>query len=583
MRTRPRTYPRLFALAARVAILTIAGAWVSACAPRVEPASLVLRNGRLVTVDDRQPLAQALAVRGDRIVAVGTDTEVARYVGPATQLIDLAGQLAVPGFIEGHGHFLGLGDAKLLLDLTDARSWDDIVAMTAAAVKAAPPGALVRGRGWHQSKWDAPPRQQVEGMPVHDALSAVSPDHPVVLEHASGHAVMVNANAMALAGITRRTPNPPGGEVVKTRGGEPTGILRETAVALLSATRAGSKGPALAFAEAADEALARRQVALAAADVLSKGITSFHDAGVSLGVIRFYKKLVDEGALPVRIWAMTSDDTAAIAADPAAYRVDGYGDERLTVRAIKRVMDGALGSHGAWLLAPYSDMPSTSGLNTLSVDELRATARLAAAQGLQLCVHAIGDRANREALNVYEEVLASQPNGKNLRWRIEHAQHLSAADIPRFGSLGVIAAMQGLHAPSDAPFVVERLGAARAEEGAYVWRKLIDAGATIVNGTDAPVENVDPLGSFYASVTRKRKDGTAFYPDQRMTRAEALRSYTLNAAYAAFEESIKGSLTPGKLADITVLTADIMTVPEDQILSAKAAMTIVGGTVVFRR
>jgi len=278
-----------------------------------------------------------------------------------------------------------------------------------------------------------------------------------------------------------------------------------------------------------------------------------------------------------------ADERPAIAKDPAAYRVDGYGDQRLSVRAIKRVMDGALGSRGAWLLAPYADQPSTSGLNTLSIDELRATARVAADLGLQLCVHAIGDRANREVLNVFEEALASRPDGKGLRWRIEHAQHVSAADIPRFGRLGVIAAMQGLHAPSDAVFVPQRLGAERAAEGAYVWRTLLDSGAVVINGTDAPVEDANPLGSFYASVTRRKKGGAAFYPDQRMTREEALRSYTLSAAYAAFEETIKGSLTPGKLADVAVLGADIMTVPEDEILDAQVAMTIVGGKMVFKR
>ena len=570
-------------LVAVVTSVAIVGALASACARPVESASLVLRNGKIVTVDDSRRQAQALAVRGDRIVAVGSDADIAPYIAASTEVIDLAGRLEVPGFIEGHGHFLGLGDAKLQVDLTAARSWDAVVALVAAAVTTTPPGALIRGRGRHQSKWNAPPSPHVEGMPVHDAMSAVSPDNPVVLEHASGHAVMANAKAMAIAGITRHTEDPAGGRVLKTRGGQPTGILLETAAGLLSATGAGTKGPALAFARVDDEALARRQVAIASQELLSKGITTFHDAGVALPTIRFYKTLVDEQALPVRLWVMTSDDTAAIAAHPAWYRVDGYGDLRLTVRAIKRVMDGALGSRGAWLLAPYADQPSTSGLNTLSVDELRATARVAADLGFQLAVHAIGDRANREVLNVFEEVLASRPDGKNLRWRIEHAQHLSAADIPRFGRLGVLASMQGLHAPSDAVFVLERLGPARAAEGAYVWRTLLDSGAVVTNGTDAPVEDVNPLGSFYGSVTRRKKGGTAFYPDQRMTREEALRSYTLSAAYSAFEDPIKGSLAPGKLADVAVLSADIMTIPEDEILSAQVAMTIVGGKVVFRQ
>jgi hypothetical protein len=571
----------LLGIRVRCLLPFIASLVLAACGPALEPASLVLRHGKVVTVDAAKPLAQALAVRGDRIVAVGTNEEIAPYVSPTTEVIDLAGRLAIPGFIEGHGHFLGLGDAKLQLDLTGARSWEEIVTMTAEAVKTTPPGELIRGRGWHQSKWDHPPTPRVEDLPVHDALSAVSPNNPVVLEHASGHAVIVNAKAMALAGITRRTPNPPGGEIVKDAVGNPIGLLRETAVGLLTPSSGGGGGPALASARADNESLARRQAALAAQDVTSKGITSFQDAGASLGAIRFYKKLVDEGALPIRLWVMTSDDNAAIAAHPGDYRLDGYGDHRLTVRAIKRVFDGALGSHSAWLIEPYADLPSTRGLNTLPIDELRETARVAIEQGFQLCVHAIGDRANREALNVFEEAIKAHPDKKDLRWRVEHAQHLTAADIPRFGALGIIASMQGRHAPSDAVFVLERLGPARAEEGAYVWRKLLASGAVVINGTDAPIEDVNPLGSFYGSVTRKLKDGSTFYPDQRMTREEALRSYTLSAAYAAFEEQLKGSLTPGKLADITVLSKDIMTVPEDDIPSARVVYTIVGGKVVF--
>jgi predicted amidohydrolase YtcJ len=266
-----------------------------------------------------------------------------------------------------------------------------------------------------------------------------------------------------------------------------------------------------------------------------------------------------------------------------ANRVVGYGNNQLTVRAIKITADGALGSRGAWLLEPYADKADSTGLATTPVEQIRPAAQAALDAGYQVCIHAIGDRANREVLNVYEEAFKkNNKNGKDLRWRVEHAQHINAADIPRFGQLGVIASMQGIHCTSDAPWVEPRLGAARAEEGAYVWQKLMQSGAVVTNGTDAPVEDVDPIASYYASVTRKAKDGKVFYANQRMTRMEALKSYTLNNAYAAFEEDIKGSLSLGKLADITVLTKDITTVPDEEILTAKVAYTIVGGKIVYK-
>jgi predicted amidohydrolase YtcJ len=295
------------------------------------------------------------------------------------------------------------------------------------------------------------------------------------------------------------------------------------------------------------------------------------------------KRVVDEGKLPVRVWMMLREPLEKLAADAPRYRTINYGDKRFSVRAIKLAIDGALGSRGAWMLEPYADLPSSSGFNTESLDTVRTVAEIAIANHYQLAVHAIGDRGNRETLNIYADTFAKHPdqNGRALRWRIEHAQHLSAADIPRFAQLGVIASMQGIHCTSDAPYVLARLGARRAEEGAYVWQKLMRSGAVIANGTDAPVEDVDPIPSFYASVSRRTKDGTAFYPDQRMSRAEALKTYTINAAYAGFDEAIKGSLVVGKLADITVFSRNIMTVPEDQILAARVVYTIVGGKVQY--
>jgi hypothetical protein len=280
---------------------------------------------------------------------------------------------------------------------------------------------------------------------------------------------------------------------------------------------------------------------------------------------------------------MVSDNNQQAATRLKQYRTIDYGNGHLTVRAIKRQIDGALGSRGAWLLEPYSDKPDSVGLNTTPVAELEETARLALANDYQLCVHAIGDRANRETLNLFERAFAANPTKRGLRWRVEHAQHLSLADIPRFGALGVIASMQGIHCTSDAPYVANRLGPKRAEEGAYVWQKLMKSGAVIANGTDAPIEDVDPIANYYASVSRRATTGSVFYPDQRMSRVEALRSYTINGAYAAFQDDTRGSLKVGKLADMTVLSKDILTIPEEEILTTHVAYTIVGGKIVFKR
>ncbi|HXG39238.1 MAG TPA: amidohydrolase [Bacteroidota bacterium] len=545
-----------------------------------DTATLVLRNGKIITVDDRQPQAQAIAVRGDKILAVGSNAEIERYLGRATQVIDLQGKLAIPGFIEGHGHFTGIGAAKMNLDLMKVKSWDEIVAMVGEAAKKAKPGEWILGRGWHQEKWDKVPQPNVEGFPTHESLDKVSPNNPVLLTHASGHAGFANGKALELAGITSKTPDPPGGEILKDAKGNPTGLLRETAQGLVRRALAEAQSK---LTPEERLAVARKEIELAAQECLSKGVTSFQDAGSSFATVDLLKTMVDEGKLGVRLWVMVRESVDRLEANLAKYRMVNYGDSRLTVRAIKRSIDGALGPRGAWLLEPYSDLPSSTGLNTTPVDEIKTVAQLALQHGYQLCVHAIGDRANRETLNIFEEAFKKSPDKKDLRWRVEHAQHLHPADIPRFGKLGVIASMQGIHCTSDAPYVTARLGAKRAEEGAYVWQKLMKTGALIVNGTDAPVEDVSPIECFYASVSRKLKDGSVFYPDQRMTREEALKSYTINAAYGAFEENIKGSLTPGKLADIVVLSKDIMTIPEDEIPSTEVLYTIVGGKVAYKK
>lgn len=537
------------------------------------PAELVLLGGKIVTMDEKNPQASALAARGGRIVAIGSNTDISPYIGEATRVIELQGHIAVPGFIDSHAHFIGIGESKLVLDLKAARDWKGIIEKVKEAALTAPEGSWITGRGWHQEKWQRPPDRPVLGLPTHDSLSAEVPDHPVLLTHASGHLAIVNQRAMELAGIDRNTPNPRGGEIVRDERGEPTGALRESAVGIAARVKERSWS----------EARAKRLVELATTECLSRGITSLHDAGATFREIDLYRELATAGALQVRLWVMIDSDQEGLAERMDDYRMVGIAGDMLTVRALKCYVDGALGSHGAWLFESYADLPESHGDNTHPLEELERTARLAIEKDFQLCTHAIGDRANHEILGLYERILKEYPGKRDHRWRIEHAQHLAPADIPRFASLGIVAAMQGIHCTSDAPWVIERLGEDRARGGAYAWRALLDAGAIIANGTDAPVEDVNPIPCFYASVTRKLRDGTSFFPQQRMSREEALRSYTLHAAWAAFEEEMKGSLSPGKLADIAVLSRDIMTAPEEEILQTVVLYTIIGGRVVFER
>jgi len=568
-------------LGARILCSFTMAAAAAACAPQtppVPPATLVVTNGKVVTVESSPAEARAVAVTGDRITAVGSDEEIRKYIGTGTEVIDAAGQLVIPGFIESHGHFSGVGESQLVLKLATANTWNEILAMVESAAKTAKPGQWIYGRGWHQEKWKTRPSPSVEGFPTEASLSKVSPNNPVLLTHASGHASFANALAMKLSGITPATKNPEGGEILKDAKGNPTGLLRETASRLI---KRGTGEPAPTDDERRERE--NRVLQLAAGEVLSKGITSFQDAGTSFETIDRMKALVDADELGVRLWVMVRAGIKQEAQKLAQYRMVDYHNGFLTVRAIKRSIDGALGSRGAWLLEPYSDKPDSTGLNTTSVDEIRETADLAMQHGYQLCVHAIGDRANRETLNIFEEAFKADREKKDLRWRVEHAQHLHPSDIPRFNALGVIASMEGVHCTSDAPYVLARLGPKRAEEGAYVWQKLMKAGAVVTNGTDAPVEDVDPIASYYATVSRKLTDGSVFYPDQRMSRMEALRSYTINGAFAAFEDGSKGSLKPGKYADLVILSKDILTVPEDEIPTAQVVYTVVGGKVRYKK
>jgi predicted amidohydrolase YtcJ len=571
----------LAALAAvPIAVLLLAAGGCDAVADPTDAADLVLLNGKVATVDRELGEVEAVAVIGDRIAAVGTTAEIRTMVGSGTEVIDLDGRLAIPGFIEGHGHFVSFGHTQTILDLTRATTWDDIVTLVGEAAAEAEPGVWITGRGWHQEDWDLTGEDTVEGVPTHHKLSEVSPDNPVRLTHASGHGAFVNARALELGGIDRGTPDPSGGTIVRGPDGEATGYLRQAAAGLASSAQSRTEER---LSPEEEEAQFRRNVELAGEAALAHGVTSFHDAGSGFGTIDGLRVLADEGALPVRLNVMVSAGNDALAQRLGDYRMVGYGNHFLTVRSIKARIDGALGTHGAWLLEPYEDLPESSGLPQRDPEVIRRTGEIALEHGFQVATHAIGDRGNREILNVYEELYRESGQNPDLRWRMEHAQHLDPTDIPRFGRIGVIASMQGIHATSDGPWVPPRLGEERSRVGAYAWRALIDSGAVICNGTDVPVEPISAIASYYASVSRMMNNREKFFPEQAMTRMEALESYTINCAFAAFQEDELGTLTPGKLADIVVLDRDILTVEEAEIAETRVDLTILGGEVRYRR
>jgi len=544
-----------------------------------DKATLVFINGNIATMEDSKPHAEAVAVRNDTIVALGSNDEIKKYIGDSTKVINLNGKFMMPGFNESHAHFLGLGESKKILDLSQVKNWDEIVSMVAKAAEQSLPGTWIIGRGWHQEKFDPKPNPNVEGYPVHKELSNASPENPVMLIHASGHAIIANLKAMQIAGIDRNTKDPDGGKIQHDSLGNVTGVFEETAEQLIR------KYYDDYFTKRTPEQIYidyTKQIQLASDECLQKGITSFTDAGESFEVINLMKRLANFEKLQVRLNIMVLDSLQAMKENLKDYLMIGYGNNHLTVRAIKQYMDGALGSRGAWLLKPYNDLPQSDGMEVTPLPLLKEISNLAIENGFQMCIHAIGDRANREVLNLYEKEFREHQDKKDLRWRVEHAQLLSKDDIPRFGQLHVIAAMQGIHCTSDALFVPARIGMQRAQEGAYVWRKLITSGAIICNGTDAPVEDVNPVKCFYASVTRKTSGGVEFFPDQKMTRLEALKSYTINGAYASFEENIKGSIKVGKLADLVVLSDDLLKCAENQIQNTTVIYTIVGGKILFK-
>jgi len=546
----------------------------------VESADMILINGVIATIDQKFSMVEALAIKGDRILATGDNDLIKTHIGDYTEIIDLKGAFAIPGFIEGHGHFLGLGNSLIQLNFMQTKSWQQVVDLVQEKVAKATVGSWIEGRGWHQEKWEGELENSVDGWPNHKLLSEISSNNPIVLKHASGHAIIANAKAMELANITDNTPNPSGGTIVRDENGKAIGVFEETAMNLITDLYNVYKNN---LSRAKREQQLKQQIEEAQKACLKNGITSFQDAGASFKQLRHFEQLAESGELDIRLWAMISGDQKRLESGLKNYPVINAGNHHFTCRAIKSYMDGALGSFGAWLLEPYSDKPDFYGQNVTDLDTLNLVADLAAKYNLQHCVHAIGDRANRETLNIFERVFKSNSEKKNFRWRIEHAQHIHPDDVPRFKTLGVIASMQAVHCTSDAPFVPKRLGAERAKSTSYIWRTLLDNDIALANGTDTPVEDVNPLENFYASVTRKSKgESKSFFSKQRMSRKEALYSLTAGNAYAAFEENDKGILVIDKLADVTVLSNNLLLCEEADILETEVLYTIVGGEVKYK-
>lgn len=552
------------------------------CAEKKSPADMIILGGKIYTADKSNPLVEAVAIEGDKIVYSGLLSGIEKFKDEETQIIDLQGKTMTPGFIESHGHIMGLGYNELNLDLMTVKSYDELVEKVKEAVAKAQPGQWIVGQGWHQDKWDKKPEKMVKGFQTHQLLSSVSPNNPVFLRHASGHAGFANEKAMKLAGVNQLSIEKlernlgEGGEVILDELGNPTGIFNERAQGLIGK-----------FIPDATEETDIQALELAIAACLRNGITSFHDAGASRENINLFKKFKQEGKLQTRLYVMLTGFDRNLIYEWLKQGPEIDSAYLLTIRSIKLNCDGALGSRGAWLLEPYSDRPDFHGMATLPMDTVLKTSREALKYGFQVCSHAIGDRANKEILDLYETAFSENPErSKDHRFRIEHAQHLHPSDIPRFGKMGVIPAMQAIHLSSDRIWAIDRLGEKRIKEGAYMWQSLLKTGAKVINGSDVPVEPINPIASFYASVSRKTLKGEpegGFEPEEKMTREQALISYTLDAAYGAFEEKIKGSIEIGKLADFTVFSQDIMTIDEPELLKTEIVMTILGGKVLFNK
>jgi len=549
---------------------------VPALAPTQDrPADLVLKNANIYTVDEHNPHAQAVAVRGERIVFAGSDAEAQKFTGPNTRVLDLKGATVLPGLTDSHYHFMGVGARELSFNLEGTKSLGELLAKVKERVVSAKPGEWIVGRGWIETFWRPP------AFPTRADLDQVSPNNPVILGRADGHASVVNSAALKIAGIDRNTPNPFGGEISKDKGGEPTGMLLDHAQGLVR-----DRVPPQTAPDPERAALAADQRSL------MLGWCEIQDPGGTWDDVAVYRKLYQQAKLKIRIYKAVSGPGAQADRLLKEGAQIGVFDHHLTVRSIKVVSDGALGSRGAALLAPYADAPDTSGFLTVEAGPLRPMLIEALKRGIQVETHAIGDRANRFVLDEYESafkaVPASERKVADPRWRDEHTQIVNPSDLPRFAKLGVIPSMQSSHAIGDLFFAPRRLGLERLQ-GAYAWQSLIKSGVVIAGGSDAPVERGEPMIEFYAAVARKplpsRAAGASpegWHPEEAMTREQALKSLTIWPAYAAFEEDVKGSITPGKLADFTVLSADIMKVPEPEILNTKNLMTIIGGQIVYQ-
>jgi predicted amidohydrolase YtcJ len=526
------------------------------------PADLVLEGGVVVTLDDARPRASALAVRRGRIVAVGATADIKPLIGRHTRRIDLKGGAVVPGLTDAHVHVEGLGTMLERLDLVGAATLDEALARVAAAAKKAPAGEWLQGRGWDQNDW--PDKR----FPTAADLDRVVGARPVFLLRVDGHAAWASSEALVRAAISAKTPDPEGGRIFHDAAGEPAGVLLDNAMALVTA-----------HIPDPSREVRKRRLAAGLRACARAGLTEVHDAGVQLGMIGLYKELLAEGKMPVRAYVMVRADEFL---DGGAFLSPevGLGDGRLTVRAVKVVADGALGSRGALLLAPYSDEPGTKGLATIEPDRFKAVLQRALAQGFQVATHAIGDAANRMVLDAYEAAFGAA-GGARHRFRIEHAQILAAEDVPRFKAMGVIPSMQPTHCTSDMYWAEERLGAERAK-GAYLWKTFLSQGVPVAGGSDAPVESIAVLPGLYAAVTRQDAKGWpegGWHPEERVTITDALKMFASSAAFAAFEEEDRGTIAPGKRADLTVFSRDVTAIPPAQILGTRVSMTVVGGEV----
>lgn len=548
-------------------LLALLAAPLVAQAPPAQPADLVVTAGHVYTADAAHPQAQAFAVRGDRVVFVGSAREALALRGPQTRVVDLPGLTVLPGITDAHCHLLGLGTSLRMVDLTGTRSYEEVIRRVAARAAQARPGEWIRGRGWNQMDWPD------TRFPTHEALSRAVPNNPVILTRVDGHAALVNARALELARITAQTADPEGGRIHRNADRSPTGVFVDDAQGLVYRVV-----PPASREETRDAVLA------AVAEANRWGLVGIHDAGVGASTIDIYEELARAGRYTLRNYVMIDGDSVNLRRYLARGPQQALYDGRIWLRAIKLVADGALGSRGAALLEDYSDEPGNRGLITTPLDYIHTVAVQALRTGFQVNVHAIGDRANREALNAFEAALQEVPTADH-RFRIEHAQIIHRQDIPRFAQLGVIPSMQESHQSSDAPMAMNRVGWTRAQ-GAYAWRSLLNTGVVIPNGTDFPVEQVNPLIGFHAAITRQDASGWpagGWFPAERMTRDEALLSMTLWPAYASFTEGVQGSLTPGKYADFVVLSQDIMSVAPDRILDTRVLMTVLGGQVVYQK